>query len=78
MHNKTRVESAFVVCNSKLKYDQLFFPSFAFEFNLRRYSEGECVTDVEAAALEQHYRRHGKLDHRQWVGWCRLTLSNPR
>jgi hypothetical protein len=45
---------------------------------LRRYSEGECVTDVEAAALEQHYRRHGKLDHRQWVGWCRLTLSNPR
>ena len=29
-------------------------------------SEGECVTDEEAAALELHYKRHGKLDNRQW------------
>ena len=29
-------------------------------------SAGECVTDEEAAALELHYKRHGKLDNRQW------------
>ena len=29
-------------------------------------SEGECKTDEEAAALELHYKRHGKLDNRQW------------
>ena len=29
-------------------------------------SEGECKTDEEAAELELHYTRHGKLDNRQW------------
>ena len=29
-------------------------------------SEGECKTDEEAAELELHYKRHGKLDNRQW------------
>ena len=39
--------------------------SFAFKFNLRRYSKAEREYDLNRAAELK-------------VGWCRLNLSNPR
>ena len=46
----------------KLEYYKLL-SNFAFDFNLRRYSLAATAL-VSAAASP--------------VGWCRLTLSNPR
>jgi len=59
--------------SGKLEYDELL-SSFAFKLNLRRYSK---VYKLFAHASEHHI---------SWtlywitvmVGWCRLTLSNPR
>jgi hypothetical protein len=44
----------------------LLLTIFAFNFNLRRYSE-EQIAAAAAAAADAAV-----------VGWCRLTLSNPR
>jgi len=54
--SKTRVEIAYCVCSQRLKlaYDRQL-STFAFYFNLRRYSE----------EFRQHL--HGKTTHEQWI-----------
>jgi len=56
----------------KLKYD-VRLSSFAFEFNLRRSSEG-AGAGSEQDDDEVSLRWYGSYSE---VGWCRLTLSNP-
>jgi len=51
----------------KLKYDEPL-SSFAFNFDLRRYTLAESETDV---------KRKKDLLY-ALVGWCSFTLSNPR
>jgi len=48
---KTRVESAYGVCNQRLKvqYDEPLSSSFAFNFNLRRYTVGAQGRPAAAA-----------------------------
>jgi len=59
----------------KLKYDES--PSkFAFKFNLRRYTE--CLRD-RSNSTRREFSDFSSLAHLSaMVGWCRLTLSNPR
>ena len=51
----------------KLGYDEP--PSnFAFKSDLRHYSKDEAVYDEDDDGADED----------EEVGWCRLTLSNPR
>ena len=62
---RTRVESAYGVCNQCLKLEyQKLLSTFAFNFNLRRY----IVADEAALAM---------ADHMDAVGRCRVTVSKP-
>ena len=51
----------------KLKYDKLL-SNVAFRFNLGRYNEAE----------RRSHKAMIDLPYNDSVGWCRLTLSNPR
>jgi hypothetical protein len=65
---------------SKLQYDELL-SSFAFNFNLRRYSlvglEGPTLS-VPPRTLPANTSYDFLLTVCYSVGRCRLTLSNPR
>ena len=62
----------------KLKYDELL-SGFALSFNLRRYNVvGRALMDTLAEALgPRGFTPEVRLAWTE-IGWCRLTLSNPR
>ena len=59
---KTRVESAYGVCNQRLKLeDPKLLSTFAFKSDLRRYTKVDQFDGSDYAKVRR----------------CRLTLSNP-
>ena len=65
----------------KLEHDKLL-PKIAFNFNLRRYNEIELAARREMEGSNRGGRNMGQFDTMTTmtakVGWCSLTLSNPR
>ena len=72
---KTRVESAYGVCNQRLKLKyRTVLSSFAFKFNLRRYAVLALVdADPYGLKIISVYMQGSK----SMAGRCRLTRNRP-